>query len=361
LAALTIASGLMLGTSAWAFQGAASPNPTAPTWGVPAFFNPTEAREISIAWAKRLTGYLQARDGTRLRYSALLPKGKGPFPVIINYTGYDPGAIGGSAYRHNDTAMSSSLDRTLLEHGYAVLGVNARGTGCSEGTFDFLSRGFARDGADIVEWAAAQSWSTGAIGMANWSWGGYSQLATASERPPHLKAIAPGMPLTDPRLDMWAIGGVPSQGFLTGWWMFLHSRWLAVRNSAASEQDTECLKQADSNYASAELPAQHVPTLLIQHPLRDDWVDQRTLFPRVGQIQVPVLAIEAFQDEALTARAGHYHSVLDPRRLWLVQTNGNHNLYESLQFRPTLVAFLDRFVKGSSNGFETRPHVEVWE
>jgi hypothetical protein len=281
--------------------------------------------------------------------------------VIINYTGYDPGAIGGSAYRHNDTAMSSSLDRTLLEHGYAVLGVNARGTGCSEGTFDFLSRGFARDGADIVEWAAAQSWSTGAIGMANWSWGGYSQLATASERPPHLKAIAPGMPLTDPRLDMWAIGGVPSQGFLTGWWMFLHSRWLAVRNSAASEQDTECLKQADSNYASAELPAQHVPTLLIQHPLRDDWVDQRTLFPRVGQIQVPVLAIEAFQDEALTARAGHYHSVLDPRRLWLVQTNGNHNLYESLQFRPTLVAFLDRFVKGSSNGFETRPHVEVWE
>jgi uncharacterized protein len=361
LVTMTIASGLVLGSSAWALEGEPSPDPTARAWGVPEFFNSAESHEIPIAWAKRLTGYIQTRDGTRLRYSALLPKGNGPFPVIINYSGYDPGAIGGSSYRHNDTAMSTSLDRTLLEHGYAVLGVNARGTGCSEGTFDFLTRTYGADGADIVEWAAAQRWSTGAIGMANWSWAGMSQLATASERPPHLKAIVPGMALTDPRLDSWAIGGVPSQGFITGWWMFLHSRWLAVRGSAASERDTACLSQVDANYASAERPANHLPTLLIRHPLRDAWIDQRTLLAWVSQIQVPVLSMEAFQDEATTVRAGYYHSLLDPSRLWLLQTNGNHDLYESLQFRPMLMGFLDHFVKGLSNGFENRPHVEVWE
>ena len=70
-------------------------------------------------WAKRLTGYLTAKDGTRLRYSALLPKDEGRFPVIINYSGYDPGSIGGLAYAQGDSTMSPDLDKTLLEHGYA--------------------------------------------------------------------------------------------------------------------------------------------------------------------------------------------------------------------------------------------------
>lgn len=46
----------------------------------------------------RLTRYLTTRDGKRLRYSVLLPKGKGPFPTVINYSGHDPGAIGSDAY-----------------------------------------------------------------------------------------------------------------------------------------------------------------------------------------------------------------------------------------------------------------------
>ena len=99
LAAATIAGGLLLGTTAGALEGEPSPDPTARAWGVPAFFNAAETHEIPIAWAKRLTGYIQPRDGTRLRYSALLPKGRGPFPVLINYSGYDPGAIRGSAER----------------------------------------------------------------------------------------------------------------------------------------------------------------------------------------------------------------------------------------------------------------------
>jgi uncharacterized protein len=330
-------------------------------WGVPAEFNRERPETLKPAWTKRLTGYMAARDGTLLRFSVLLPAGKGPFPVIINYSGYDPGAIGGFSYLHDNSAMSTSLDSSLLGHGYAVLGVNARGTGCSEGTFDFLGPSYGADGADIVEWAARQSWSSGSIGMANWSWAGMSQVATASARPPHLKAIAPGMALTDPRLDSWSIGGVPSQGFLTGWWMFLHSRWLAVRGSAEAEHDERCLRQVESNFSAGETPAINLPSQLVRHPLRDEWVDQRTILKDVGHIEVPVLSMESFQDEATTARAGYYQERLNPSRLWYVQTNGNHDLYESLQFRPILLDFLDHFVKGVENGFESRPHVEVWQ
>ena len=358
LLAAALATGIVLA------QAGPPPRPTletAPLFGVPSFLSRETPEAIRPAWEKRLTGYVETRDGVALRYSVLLPKGHGPFPVIINYSGYDPGAIGGYSYRHNNTAMSNSIDASLLERGYAVLGVNARGTGCSEGEFGFLGANYGRDGADIVEWAARQPWSSGAVGMANWSWAGMSQVATASERPAHLKAIAPGMAMTDPRLDSWEIGGVPSQGFVTGWWVFLHSRWLAVRRSAEDEHDERCLAQVEKNYESGETAPINLPSLLIRHPLRDAWIDERTILSRADRIEVPVLSMEAFQDEATTARAGYYQERLHPEKLWYVQTNGNHDLYESLQFRSILIAFLDHFVKGVDNGFEKRPHVEIWQ
>ncbi len=361
VAASWLAGGLLLIVASAAAAEQSAPDPIAAEWGVPEFYNLADPTEFAPSWSKRLTGYLEARDGTRLRYSVLLPRGKGQYPVIVNYSGYDPGSIGGSAYRRNDTAMSASLDRTLLEHGYAVLGVNARGTGCSQGKFDFLLESYGTDGADAVEWAAKQPWSNGAIGMANWSWAGMSQLATASERPPHLKAIAPGMPLTDPRSDSWAIGGVPSQGFITGWWQFLHSRWLAARHSAQTERDAVCLEQVDRNYANAEVPDSNLPSLLIRHPLRDSWIESKYLLGRVDRIAVPMLSMESFQDEATTVRSSYFHDRIDPARFWLLQTNGNHDLYESLQFRATLIAFLDHFVKGADNGFDKQPHLVIWQ
>ena len=355
------ALGILTAHTVMANHETESTSATGARWGVPPAFGRETPEAIHSEWARRLTGFIKTRDGVELRFSALLPKGRGPFPVIINYSGYDPGAIGGYAYQHNNTAMANAVDTMLLEHGYAVLGVNARGTGCSQGVFDFLGPSYGMDGADIVEWAGTQAWSTGAVGMANWSWAGMSQVATASERPPHLKAIAPGMALTDPRLDSWALGGVPSPGFITGWWMFLHSRWLAVRRSAEEEHDSRCLAQVERNYETGQDPQVNLPSNLVRHPLRDEWIERRDILNKADRIEVPVLSMEAFQDEATTVRAGYYQEKLDPKKLWLVQTNGNHDLYESQQFKPTLLAFLDHFIKGIDNGFERRPHVEVWQ
>lgn len=309
-------------------------------------------------FARRLTGYLPARDGTQLRYSVLLPKGRGPFPVIVNYSGYDPGSIGGAAYMNDNTAMSVNLDRTLVEAGYAVVGINARGTACSEGQFEFLSMQYGEDGRDAIEWIATQPWSNGAVGMANWSWAGMSQIATAAEQPPHLKAIAPGMVLGDARLDSWFIGGIPAPGFVDGWWGYLHSRWDAARQSAQAEGDSRCLAQIDRNLQTAE--TNRLPSILIRHPVRDPYIEIRNIAARTHRITVPVFSMEAFQDEAVIAREGYYQETLDPAKLWFLQTNGAHDLYVSTRFRRQLLAFFDRFVKGKANGFEATPHVQVW-
>ena len=320
--------------------------------------HPMEAIHHAVFWSRRVTGYLTTRDGTQLRYSVLLPKGTGPFPVILNYSGYDPGSIGGSAYLEDDTAMAVNLDQTLVAAGYAVAGVNARGTGCSEGQFEFLGRLYGQDGRDAIEFLASQSWSNGSVGMANWSWAGMSQLATAAERPPHLKAIAPGMTLGDARLDSWAIGGVPAPNFVSGWWDFLHGRWAAALKSAHTENDTRCIAQVATNLKTAE--PNRLSDVLIKHPLRDEYIEVRHLGARAGRIEVPILSMEAFQDEATTPREDYYQDNVDPERLWMVQTNGPHDMYESAVFRKTLVSFFDHFVKGVDNGFDKGPHLSIW-
>ena len=317
-----------------------------------------QATQRAVFFAHRVVGYLTTRDGVELRYSALLPDGPGPFPSILNYSGYDPGAIGGVAYLADNTAMSVNLDQTLVSNGYAVVGVNARGTGCSEGQFDFLGPDYGRDGADAVEFIASQAWSNGAVGMANWSWAGMAQLATAIEQPSHLKAIAPGMTVGDIRLDSWAPGGVPAPAFVAGWWLYLQDRWDSVAASAVQEGDARCLSQLKRNRTTAE--NNNLSHIVIQHPIRDAYIEARHLAAKTAQIKVPVLSMTAFQDEAVTSRDGHYQDAMDPQQIWLIQTNGGHDLYESRRFRDTLIAFFDHFVRDQPNGFETRPHAEIW-
>ncbi|GBR55069.1 X-Pro dipeptidyl-peptidase domain-containing protein [Neokomagataea thailandica NBRC 106555] len=320
-------------------------------------YNP-EVVHTQPFWSQRIVGYLPTRDNTALRYSVLLPKGKGPFPVVINYSGYDPGGIGSAPYLTGDTAMSVSLDRTLVENGYAVMGVNARGTGCSEGHFTFLTSSYGEDGYDIVEYAAAQHWSDGHIGMANWSWAGMSQIATASTRPPHLSAIAPGMVLADARLDSWAPGGVPNMQFPSGWLLYLQSRWDALTAGALKENDQRCLKQLALNTQANK--KFNLRDVLLQHPLRDAEIEKRNLAAKTHMISAPVLSMEAFQDEAVTSREGYYQDTLPAKNIWLVQTNGQHDAYESLKFRKVLINFFDRFLKGDTEKFTDTPHVQVW-
>src|SRR5436309_1647321 len=78
------------------------------------------------------TGYITMSDGVKLRYAVELPSAVGRFPVALKYDGYCEGT---NPMGCNGTTDSSAL----LNAGYAVLGVNVRGTGCSQGQFDLRS------------------------------------------------------------------------------------------------------------------------------------------------------------------------------------------------------------------------------
>ena len=66
----------------------------------------------------------------------------------------------------------------------SALTQDARGTGRSQGTFHPIVQEQA-DGYDAVEWAAAQPWSTGKVGMLGTQYFGVTQWQAALTAPPH--------------------------------------------------------------------------------------------------------------------------------------------------------------------------------
>ncbi|MDF1564374.1 MAG: CocE/NonD family hydrolase [Deltaproteobacteria bacterium] len=173
--------------------------------------------------------YLETRDGTLLSAYVNLPGPveDGPYPTLVNYSGYSPSKPGEPI----DPALEALCDDypVLCDSptypsgiiggmmGYATVGVNIRGTGCSGGAYDFFETLQRLDGYDVIETVAAQSWVKGnKVGMVGLSYPGISQLFTARERPPSLAAIAP-LSVIGNTMTTLAAGGILNDGFAIMW------------------------------------------------------------------------------------------------------------------------------------------------
>ncbi|RDC74952.1 CocE/NonD family hydrolase [Rhodovulum sp. 12E13] len=123
-------------------------------------------------------------DGTRLAARIWMPEGAegAPVPAILEYL----------PYRKNDftAARDATMQPYLAGHGYAVVRLDLRGAGDSEGIMpdEYLPQEL-QDGVDAIAWIAAQPWCDGNIGMIGISWGGFNGLQVAALQPPALKAI----------------------------------------------------------------------------------------------------------------------------------------------------------------------------
>jgi predicted acyl esterase len=153
-------------------------------------------------------GYLTTRDGTKLAIDVRLPGGTGPYPTLVEYSGY--------GYADPAGAQSGiSAIATLL--GFAVVDVNMRGTGCSGGSFDYFERLQGLDGYDVIQTVARQPWVLhNKVGMIGISYGGISQLFVAETDPPSLSAIAPLSVIDNTATTLYP-GGLLNTGFALPW------------------------------------------------------------------------------------------------------------------------------------------------
>lgn len=179
-----------------------------------------DARELDIAPAGLFQDpevgyqYLETRDGTTLSVNVLPPLDPGispPYPVLVDYSGYDPS--------DPDIFSEEPDHRPMLvarAAGYAVVGVNLRGTTCSGGAYDYWETLQGLDGYDVIETVAAQPWAD-RVGMMGLSFPGISQLFVAATRPPHLAAITPQSVIGDTYRSTLYPGGILNGGFAAAW------------------------------------------------------------------------------------------------------------------------------------------------
>ena len=148
------------------------------------------------------------RDGVSLATDVYRPDADQPCPTLVNRLPYN---------KELGTLVSFSFDVLRgVQAGYAVVVQDTRGRFASDGEFNpFFDE--ARDGADTIAWAAAQPWSSGAVGMVGGSYFGATQWTAATQTPPALRAIAPFV-TTDQYYESWAYqGGAFELGFNLNW------------------------------------------------------------------------------------------------------------------------------------------------
>ncbi|HMT23328.1 MAG TPA: CocE/NonD family hydrolase [Microthrixaceae bacterium] len=240
-------------------------------------------------------GYITMRDGVKLSMMVRFPVeamyGEGPWPTVIDYSGYTPSCPG--------VPEAGALLANLL--GFAVVGVNMRGSGCSGGVFDVFSPAQAADGYDIVETVARQPWVLhGRPGMVGLSYPGISQLYVAATQPPSLSAITPLSVIDDLWHQQWP-GGIYNSGFTRA--------WLAMRDQAVAQggQAWDQARIDEGDEIARENQRVRSQNLDFERFGRAIDTFRPSLEPRristlVDRINVPVYLTGAWQDEQTGSR-----------------------------------------------------------
>lgn len=301
-------------------------------------------------------GYITTRDGTTLSVFVTLPgpADAGPYPTVVNYSGYDPSRPG-EAYSFCDSlgtsfptlchppSDASGLLASFL--GYATVSVNMRGTGCSGGAYDYFEEMQLLDGYDVIETVAAQSWALNhKVGMTGLSYPGIAQLFTAKMQPPSLAAITP-LSVIGNTVTTLVPGGMLNDGFALSWVEHVLVRadpygqgWEQARvdgGDTICEENQLLHGQKVDNVKQAEETPYYVPSEHAQYNPTDF----------AHQIKVPVFLAGAYQDE----QTGPYFTTL------FNQLSGAPNtrfmLYNGIHrdgFQPAVLsewkAFLDIYV-----------------
>jgi putative CocE/NonD family hydrolase len=147
--------------------------------------------------------YVAMRDGVKLAVDLYRPQDQSgktvdtPLPVLVMHTPYNRRYFpaGGTGDGTSGESYPGFAAR-LVPYGYVVAISDFRGVYASYGTNQGYNRGEWVDDArldsyDLIEWLAAQPFSTGNVGMWGCSATGGSQMQAITTAPPHLKAIFP--------------------------------------------------------------------------------------------------------------------------------------------------------------------------
>lgn len=192
------------------------------------FFHYNRFDSTSFKKHYKFSTYIYAEDSVKLAIDVFIP-GEAPisgtFPVVLQYTPYNRAhfipkmgvgkhlvsSMTGNGWGPIYDLANFPHSKTLLEHGYALVAADMRGTGASFGSNLPLMPQIGRDGKTIVDWIAEQSWCDGNVGMMGPSYLGWAQYMTAANHPKALKCIMPEVMAFEMYTGASRPGGIAAQ------------------------------------------------------------------------------------------------------------------------------------------------------
>jgi putative CocE/NonD family hydrolase len=178
-------------------------------------------RGVIVDPSRRLQSvYVPAGDGVRLAVDVWLPVertgGGGTVGAVMRVTRYHraeaphaPAPAGDSNRAAGDLFNGA---------GFALVVVDARGTGASFGTrTSELGEREITDYGELIDWVVAQPWSNGRVGVYGTSYEGQAAELIAGLGNPHLVAVAALFSPHDPYRELFYPGGCGTDGRFARW------------------------------------------------------------------------------------------------------------------------------------------------
>ena len=248
-------------------------------------------------------------DGHCVSCNVFRPNRTGRFPPIIAFTPYGKDSDVAVDFKrywdfvlrdHPDVVQGESSGKYLtwevpdperwVPAGYAIVVVDARGTGKSPGYYELMGALQTRDVYDVIEWAAVQPWSNRKVGMLGVSYLAIKQWQVAALQPPHLAAMIPWEGMLDHYRDFFRHGGIFSSFFMKLLW----DSQIAVNqngNGASPYRDRFTGERSTGTAIDPQVLPGNLSNLFetgLQHRFDDAYFRTRT--PQPERIKVPFLS-----------------------------------------------------------------------
>lgn len=287
------------------------------------------------------------RDGAKLMADVFRPQDSARVPALLNLGPYQkdklwvtPDTLEEKPNPYMNWETANPL--WWVPNGYACVRVDGRGSGKSPGQFEPWSLAEAVDFYDAIEWAAAQPWCNGKVGLSGISYYAMNQWFVANLQPPSLKAIMPWEGAADLYRDALYHGGVLSV-FMTNWvtaHMMHHQLGRASREYTDRWHTDAIYRWLNASLDSGQLSESQAQWDKITMPMFT-----------VGNWSGMALHLRG-NTEAFT-RAASKHKKLR------IHAGSHVHAYYTEEGRNDQLRFFDHWLKGVDNGVMDEPPVKL--
>lgn len=232
-----------------------------------------------------------------------------------------------------------------VARGYILVFVDTRGTGKSPGRTDIWSMQEARDYYDAIEWAAAQPWSTGKVGLSGVSYYAITQWNVAGLQPPHLTTILPWEGWADLYRDSVFHGGLFNQAFYGNWWLDVMGKQLLETTVADGPDGMN----------------ENLILEYMRHPTDSRWWDESKARAQMDKITVPFYSSGNWGgwNHHLRGNLEAFTRAAAKTRKLQVHIGGHTDYFYDPEGRDEQLRWYDYWLKGIDTGIVKEPPVKL--